>query len=217
MTIVCKYAEDFHDIQQCQVDVVDGVLMITLIDEKAKVKIIRTSKVGLGRAGAPAEVAGKINFRQSSKLMLQNCDSQQISAAVVQQVADIFQFEVDMTAQASHKTTIINRGLHRLVLAISLLPTKQVLLVHQDKIEVIDQNFGYIGDDNNKPLARTLMQYEEADNAGFGGDQHASTKKWLISASVIDVNGSKVLLAVDSQMTILLYDVNSLVGGRRDS
>ena len=72
MTIVCKYAEDFHDIQQCQVDVVDGVLMITLIDEKAKVKIIRTSKVGLGRAGAPspAEVSGKINFRQSSKLML---------------------------------------------------------------------------------------------------------------------------------------------------
>ena len=61
------------------------------------------------------------------------------------------------------------------------------------------------------------MQYEEADNAGFGGDQHASTKKWLISASVIDVNASKVLLAVDSQMTILLYDVNSLVGGRRDS
>jgi hypothetical protein len=61
------------------------------------------------------------------------------------------------------------------------------------------------------------MQYEEADNAGFGSDKHASTKKWLISASVIDVNGSKVLIAVDSQMTILLYDVISLVGGRRDS
>lgn len=122
-----------------------------------------------------------------------------------------------MAAQASHKATIINRGLHRLVLAVSLLPTKQVLLVHQDKIEVIDQNIGYIGDENNKPLARTLMQYEEADNAGFGGGSQSSSKKWLISASVIDVNGSKILIAVDSQMTLLLYDVISLTGGRRDS
>ena len=65
-------------------------------------------------------------------------------------------------------------------------------------------------EDNNKPLARTLMQYEEADNAGFGGfkqESSSANKKWLIAAQVIDVNGSKVLIAVDSQMSVLLYDV----------
>lgn len=54
------------------------------------------------------------------------------------------------------------------------------------------------------------MQYEEADNAGFGGfkqESSSANKKWLIAAQVIDVNGSKVLIAVDSQMSLLLYDV----------
>jgi len=72
MTMICKFSEGFHDIQQCHVDVVDGVLMITIIDESAKVKIIRTAKGALGRAGmaAPPEGLGKVHFRQSSKLML---------------------------------------------------------------------------------------------------------------------------------------------------
>lgn len=46
MTIVYKFEQDFHDIQSCNFDVVDSVLMITILDKTAKVSIIRTSKFG---------------------------------------------------------------------------------------------------------------------------------------------------------------------------
>lgn len=49
MTIVCRFNEDFHNIQNCHIDIVDGVLMITLIDEIGRIHIVRTSKMNVNR------------------------------------------------------------------------------------------------------------------------------------------------------------------------
>lgn len=150
---------------------------------------------------------------------------------LLEQIKETFPFEVVLEAQASHKATIINRGQHRAILLINLLSASQVLVVHQDKIEVIEENGGSAGNsmfrpnqeeadqegDTGKPMARTLMQYEEAEGQGFGGKNDANKVAWLISASVIEVNESKLLIAVDSELSVLIYDIMSLLGGRRNS
>lgn len=47
MTVVQRFAEDFNNVQACHIDVVDGVLMISLIDESSKVLVIRSSKINV--------------------------------------------------------------------------------------------------------------------------------------------------------------------------
>lgn len=147
------------------------------------------------------DISKRTNFRQSSKLLLQNCDGYQISASFIQTLREAFTFEVKLAAQASHKATIINRGLHREILSINMLQTSQVLVVHQDKIEVIEEGpgagmGGFVpgapegedAEESSKPVARTLMQYEEPEGSGFGGANDQAVKaSWLVSATIVDV------------------------------
>lgn len=73
--------------------------------------------------------------------------------------------------------------------------------MHQDKIEVIEGGpagasmggfvpgapEGEVAEDDGKPVARTLMQYEEPEGQGFGGvNDQVSKATWLISATVVD-------------------------------
>lgn len=149
--------------------------------------------------------------------MLTHCDSQQIQPLYVHQINEVFQFEVVFRGQASQKDTRINRGLHREVLAVCLLVSQQVLIIHQDKIEVIDQHIGIIGEENNLPTARTLIQYEREKNTGFMGRNDNRVEKWFVFATIVNINDSKILVCIDNELTLLFYDIQSLVGGKRDS
>ena len=63
---------------------------------------------------------------------------------------------------------------------------------------------------------KTLKRQHKQNKGKYSKDGHMERQKWFIHSQILDIRERQVLLCVDSEFDLLIFDIEAMVASRED-